>query len=393
MIFPIRTDSPLRTTPYMNWAIIAANVAAFIAQQASPTLDDRLALYPHDPWLPAFVSYAFLHGSPMHLLGNMLFLYIFGNNVNDKIGHLGYLAFYLAGAVFSGLGFVALSGGVAPVVGASGAVSAVTGAYLVLFPRATVTLIYLFFFIGTIELSSFWFVALFFLKDLVGLSGSPAVGMGVAYSAHVFGTLFGFALCFALLGAKLLPRDQFDVLAMVRQWNRRRQYRDVVSGGYNPFDYSASRGRLGAGGAPPPLDPAAARAADLRAQISEALARHDSDTAAQRFLELRAADPKQVLSRQAQLDVANHLAGQQRYKEAAEAYEQFLQHYPKYDQVEQVQLMLGIIYARYLGQYAKAKQQLQAATLRLFSERELELARAELARIDPMAAMSPPPAA
>src|SRR5881296_574956 len=293
MIFPIRTDSPLRNTPYMNWAIIVANVAAFVAQQAAPTFDDRLALYPHDPWLPGFLTYAFLHGNAMHIIGNMLFLYIFGNNVNDKMGHVGYLAFYLAGAVFAGIGYVALSSenSFAPVVGASGAVAAVTGAYLVLFPRATVTLVYLIFFIGTFELSSFWFVVLFFLKDLVGLSGY-AIG-GVAYSAHVFGTLFGFLLCFALLGAHLLPRDQFDVLALVRQWNRRRQYRDLVSQGYNPFEYgtataaaAAAPGARGGGGVagffrsrgaaagPAPPDPLTLRAAELRAAISDAVARH-----------------------------------------------------------------------------------------------------------------------
>jgi hypothetical protein len=337
----------------------------------------------------------------------MLFLYIFGNNVNDKMGHLGYLAFYLSGAVIAGVGYVVLSPAhsYAPVVGASGAVAAVTGAYLVLFPRATVTLVYLIFFIGTFELSSFWFVILFFVKDLVGMSGGPLSNVGVAYSAHVFGTAFGFLLCFALLGAQLLPRDQFDVLALVRQWNRRRQYRDLVSQGYNPFDYAAApagavssgggggvtgffRGR-GGGAAPAAPDPVALRVADLRGSISEAVSRHDMDVAASKFLELRSVDPKQVLSRQAQLDVANHLAGQQHFAEAAEAYEQFLVHYPKYEQIEQVQLMLGIIYARYLAQYAKAKQHLQAALPRLFGDRELAMARAELARIEPMAAAPP----
>lgn len=402
MIFPIRTDSPLHATPYMNWAIIAANVAAFVVQQVSSTVDARFALYPHDPWLPAFVSYAFLHGNAMHIIGNMLFLYIFGNNVNDKMGHVGYLAFYLAGAVFAGVGFVALSSGHAPVVGASGAVAAVTGAYLVLFPRASVTVFYMIFFIGFFELQSFWFVILFFVKDLVGMSGNPMGG--IAYSAHVFGTVFGFLLCFALLGAQLLPRDQFDVLALVRQWNRRRAYRDLVSQGYNPFDYgaaantaAASRGggffRRGGGAAGPSApDPVALRTAQLRGEISEAVARHDMDTAAAKFLELRAADPRQVLSRQAQLDVANHLAGQQRYAQAAEAYEQFLVSYPKYEQTEQVLLMLGIIYARYLAQYAKARQHLQAALPRLFGDREVELARAELARIEPLAASQPPAA-
>jgi outer membrane protein assembly factor BamD (BamD/ComL family) len=116
------------------------------------------------------------------------------------------------------------------------------------------------------------------------------------------------------------------------------------------------------------------------------------DAAVQRFTELRQLDPRQVLSRQAQLDVANHLAGMQRYADAAAAYEQFLQTYPKYDQVEQVQLMLGIVYARYLGQYARAKQLLEAALTRLYGERERELATAELARIQPLS-LSQPPAA
>jgi len=386
MLFPIRTDSPLRHTPYMNWALIVANVLVFVAQAVVPGLQDRFALYSNDPWWVAFITHAFLHGSPMHLVGNMLFLYIFGNNVNDKMGHLAYLGFYLAGAVVAGTGYVATSEKSAA-IGASGAVAAVVGSYLILFPRATVTVFYVIFFIGTAELSSFWFVGLFFIKDLVGMSGPPA---GIAYSAHVFGTLYGFGICFALLGAQLLPRDQFDVLAMVRQWNRRRQYRDMVSKGYNPFDYTAPSGRKGG---PPSLpDAQAQRLSDLRAAVSDALSKHDTDTAAKRFLEMRAIDPNQVLSRQAQLDVANHLAGQQKFPEAADAYERFIVTYPKYEQMEQVQLMLAIVYARYLKQYGRAKELLEAAIPRLFSDRELNLARDELARIQPLAASSPAPA-
>lgn len=381
MLFPIRTDSPLRSTPYMNWAIVAANVVMFVVQAAAPGIDDRLALYAHDPWWPAFLTYAFLHGGVPHLLGNMLFLYIFGSNVNDKMGHLAYLAFYLAGAVFGGIGFVTISGGQGAVVGASGAVAAITGAYLVLFPRATITLVYFFFLIGTFEVSSFWLIGLFFVKDLVGLG--PGFS-GVAYSAHVAGTLYGIFSCSALLGAQLLPRDQFDVLAMVRQWNRRRQYRDLVNKGFDPFGYGSPRSP-GRAGPAAPVDATTARVAELRSAISEAVARHDMDVAVQRFTELRALDPKQVLARQAQLDVANHLAGMQRYPEAAEAYEAFLQTYPKYEQIEQVQLMLGIVYARYLSRYAQAKQHLEAALPRLFGDREQELAKAELARVEALA--------
>jgi outer membrane protein assembly factor BamD (BamD/ComL family) len=91
-----------------------------------------------------------------------------------------------------------------------------------------------------------------------------------------------------------------------------------------------------------------------------------------------------VLARQAQLDVANQLAGQQRYPLAAEAYESFLRQYPKFEQIEQVELMLGLIYARYLAQYARAKECLVHALARLHNERESAMARAELTRIEPL---------
>ena len=93
-------------------------------------------LDPRMPQLYQFVSYAFLHGGWMHLIGNMLFLYIFGNNVNDKLGNVGYFLLYLGGAIFSGLGHALFSN--SPVLGASGAVAAVTGAYMVLFPKTYV---------------------------------------------------------------------------------------------------------------------------------------------------------------------------------------------------------------------------------------------------------------
>src|SRR5687768_17276130 len=143
MLLPLRTDSPLRTTPYMNWALIVANVAMFVVQKARPDVEASFALYANAPSLPTFISYAFLHGGVLHLAGNMLFLYLFGNNVNDKMGHLGYLLFYMAGGIFAAIGYLLTSNDGA-LIGASGAVWAVTGAYLVLFPRANVSVVYIF---------------------------------------------------------------------------------------------------------------------------------------------------------------------------------------------------------------------------------------------------------
>src|SRR4051794_12722356 len=157
MFLPIRTDSPLRTTPYMNWALIALNVTMFVVQSQVASVNNW-ALSARSPQLYQFFTYQFLHGGIMHIAGNMLFLYIFGNNVNDKMGPLGYLAFYLAGGVLAGVFFVLWPGKGGSVAGASGSIAAVTCAYLVLFPRANITIVYFFFLIGQVEIASLWFI-------------------------------------------------------------------------------------------------------------------------------------------------------------------------------------------------------------------------------------------
>jgi tetratricopeptide (TPR) repeat protein len=217
----------------------------------------------------------------------------------------------------------------------------------------------------------------------------------VAHAAHVAGAIFGFAVSLSLLALHLLPRDQFDVWALLKQWNRRRQYRDMVAKGYNPFAYGpavAGGGALSRSSVEPeaPPDPRTQRIREMRAEIAEAIAHHDIPRATELYRQLRQIDPEQVLSRQAQLDVANQLNAQQLYSEAAEAYEAFLTTYPKFEQIEQVELMLGLIYARYLQQYDRAKGFLVKALARLHGERELTMARLELRRIEPFTIQSGP---
>jgi membrane associated rhomboid family serine protease len=397
MIIPLRTDCPLRRFPWMNWSLIAANVAMFILTSSSsdgsthgplalwhgvPT-KQAWALDPADPAIWQYFTYQFLHENWLHILGNMLFLYIFGNNIHDRMGHVGYLAFYLAGGVFAGIGHSAFDQ--MPVIGASGAVAAVTGAYLVLLPRSNITVFYFFFIIGAVEIPSLWFVLFTFSTDLIGelypqlLGGAEAV----AHMAHISGTAFGVAVCLTLLLTGLMPRDQLDLISLLARWNRRRQYRSLVSQGYNPFGYMPAQP---VDVRPREPDARTTRILELRAEISEAIAHHNLPHAAFLFLELKKMDPTQVLSRQAQLDVANQLAQQQFYAQAAEAYEQFLSHYPNFEQIEQVELMLGVVYARYLQQYERARQLLLRALARLHTEREIQWARSELARIEPLIA-------
>jgi membrane associated rhomboid family serine protease len=383
-MIPLRTDVPLRSTPWANYLLIAINVIAFFVQRWSwaGELHTPGALDPRDPRLIHYFTYQFLHGDALHLAGNMLFLYIFGNNVADRIGNVGYVAFYLAGGVAAGIGHVLSD--VQPVIGASGSVSAVTGAFIVLLPRSHVTVLFFFFIISAFEIPSVWLIVASFLKDFVMGFGDPrGTAQGVAHVAHLAGSVFGFSISFALLTARLLPRDQFDLFALVQRWNRRRQYRDLRATGWDPFGVTPPSARKGA------INPNLERIQDLRARISDALSKHQLEEATNLYLELRAIDPNQVLARQSQLDVANTLYTQQKFAAAADAYELFLRQYHKADEVEQVQLMLGILYARYLNDVDKARPHLSAAAEKLQSSKEGDLARAELARLG--GALSPGP--
>jgi membrane associated rhomboid family serine protease len=142
----------------------------------------------------------FLHGGWLHLLGNMLFLYVFGNNVEDRLGRLKYLAFYLGCGYLATYGFALFqAGSTQPLVGASGAIAGVLGAYLVLFPRARVWSLLTFFFFLPVRLPAWlvlggWFV----LQYLYFRGAGIADGGGVAYGAHVIGFLAGAAMVWSL---------------------------------------------------------------------------------------------------------------------------------------------------------------------------------------------------
>ena len=394
MILPIRTSISPRRTPYINHALIVVNVVVFLLSYA-PRVDpftgepellrrwaEQLVLDPTPGrlYLWQFVSYAFLHGGLLHIIGNMFFLYLFGNNVNDKLGHIGYLCFYLGGAVFSGIGHVFMSG--AQVLGASGAVAAVTGAYLVLFPQTLVTVLYWFFFIGMIELPALYFIAfkLIIWDNVIEPSFAPPVA--VAYGAHLAGYAFGIAAMIVMLGAGLISSSQFDLWSMIKRWNRRRRYRDVVSGGFDPYTGRQSKHIK----VKEVIKSAAQQQKEeqireVRSEVSNRIAERNLPAAALAYLELMKLDSEQILPRQYLLDVANQLAGENKYVESARAYEQFLAHYGNYEYAEQVELMLGIVYSRYLDQKEPAIKHLRIAAEKLSDPGQLKMCRDELARL------------
>ncbi len=144
------------------------------------------------PPLLSLLKSMFMHGSWLHLLGNMLFLWIFGNNIEDRLGRLRFLAFYLACGVGASLAHVAFNlDSLVPVIGASGAVSGVMGAYLALYPAARVrTLLFVFVFVTTMDVPAAVFLVVWFLFQFLSAGG----GSGIAWLAHVGGFILGFAL-------------------------------------------------------------------------------------------------------------------------------------------------------------------------------------------------------
>lgn len=204
-MFPIRDHNPSRRTPYVTWALIAINVVVFLSYYPVMSGDDyRLAAFWND-WamVPREVAYGhgfhtvftsmFLHGGWMHLIGNMLFLWIFGDNMEDSFGHVWFLAFYLLCGMMADVVHVwSAPNSNVPVVGASGAIAGVLGGYLLLFPKARVDIVVIFvIFFKTFPLSA-WIVLCYWIgmQVLSGLA-TPAGGSGIAYWAHAGGFVAG----------------------------------------------------------------------------------------------------------------------------------------------------------------------------------------------------------
>jgi len=394
-ILPIRTNIRPWRTPYTNYALIVANIIIFlitysphyswiggtrVLEPLRPAAE-QFMLVPKYWRLWQLVTYAFLHGGIMHIVGNMFFLYLFGNNVNDRLGHIGYLGFYLAGAVFSGIGHAILhSSSPIPCLGASGAVAAVTGAYLALFPQTLITVVYWLIFIGTIELPALYFIGFkLIFWDNVLERRVP----NVAYDAHLSGYAFGVLAILAMLAIGLIKSGTFDMLAMIKRWNRRRQYRDVVSSGLDPFTGRQTTKQIKV----KEVKKTAAelkqdeKITQLRNEIATRINQRNFTTAAQSYIELMTLDNQQILPRQHLLDIANQLASENKHAESAGAYEQFLAHYSSYEYVEQVQLMLGLLYSRYLDKPDLALKYLQEAAKKLSDPGQLKMCQDELTKL------------
>jgi len=227
-MFPIRDINPVRTTPVVNYLIIAGNVAAYFYMQSLPAwyepgyslVPTRIVGDPPGEVVTVFTS-MFMHANLLHLAGNMWFLWIFGDNVEDALGHWRYLLFYALGGIAAAATQVLTNvASPIPMVGASGAIAAVTGAYMVLYPRAPILIFnpipLLWLVMGLTLVVPAWLVAgEFFLMNLLtgiqslhaqAVSGAPAGG--VAFFAHLGGFLAGLLLVTPLHAGRDRHRHQ-----------------------------------------------------------------------------------------------------------------------------------------------------------------------------------------
>lgn len=234
-MFPLRDDVPTSITPYITYGLIGANIGIFLYQltlnqqqlqefffsaavvpcQLSGNIVSGCPI-PTPQQLPEWmtlISSQFLHGGFLHIAGNMLFLWIFGNNVEDRLGHVKFLIFYLTCGVLAALSQWFFSpNSTIPSLGASGAIAGVMGAYILRYPQARVlTLVFLGFFVTTLQIPAVFFLGLWFVQQalygVASLQVPSNIGMesgGVAYWAHAGGFVFG-AILAPMFG--LLKRD------------------------------------------------------------------------------------------------------------------------------------------------------------------------------------------
>ena len=218
-MFPLRDDNPTRRTPVVTYGLVALCGAVWLGVQGAgiegPRFEASICEFGAIPaeilgrgglgegpcgagglTVGALLTSMFLHGGWLHLLGNLWFLWIFGNNVEDALGRVRFLGFYLCAGVLAALAHVASDpGSPVPMVGASGAISGVMGAYLMLFPRAHVrTLLFLLFFITFLNVPAWVYLLYWFGLQLA--SSALAIGSGVAFWAHIGGFIAGAAAVF-----------------------------------------------------------------------------------------------------------------------------------------------------------------------------------------------------
>ncbi len=435
-VFPVDTDRRLSRRPIVTPILIAINVIVFLVLMwqvdAYKTIAPQLQgispeviqtaypvtgwfFWPSAPSLTQFISHQFLHFGPVHLFSNMVFLLVFGNSVEDRLGRIGFLGLYLTGGVVAALVHGLLRD--TPILGASGAVAAVTAAYLALFPLTWVRLTM---WIRDFEVQALVVILYFICQDIL-LNWLNIYN--TAYLAHVGGYLAGFGIAMGLLVTRLLPGEPCDLYHWLRHQYKRQTFRKLAKNQpvweHEPaIDAETAKAKLAvktdadsepdvtkpngasaetkhttseALAAPATPDSTgsadskgkpelvAAREAEVagaaesaaadsteplqreRQRIVDAAAAGNDGRAAVIYRQLLEAHPDVVMAQPLQLDIANRLMADQEHVAAARAYELFIEHHADYGHMADVRLILGLLNANYLKQSDRARELLTQA--------------------------------
>ncbi|MFZ4642957.1 MAG: rhomboid family intramembrane serine protease [Phycisphaerales bacterium] len=342
-MIPLGTDRITRKTP-TTITIVVLNIVIFLLislglnAQSTATASKAAEIeqfgvfYPGlqmvltHPW--TLVTYAFLHDPSglSHVAFNMLFLWIFGRAVEDRLGSVWFAIFYISGAIVAALGEWFISP--APMIGASGAVAAATGAFAALCPRSRVRVL---FFFTIIEIPGIVLVLIFVGLDLFGQLGQSVSSTsrgGIAYSAHLFGYAFGMLTMLALLGSGILKRTEFDLFFIMKQMKRRREMRAAVNQSRSPWVNDISTLSV----ATPQATPEALRAGiPMRRQLSDSDAKRELHDAGTRW-------------------------SRGEFSAAANAWERFAQRFPSHPDSDGALLLAAVTYARKLNDPTRARE-------------------------------------
>jgi len=342
-MIPLGTDRITRKTP-TTITIVVLNIAIFLLislglnAQSTATASKAAEIeqfgvfYPGlqmvltHPW--TLVTYAFLHDPSglSHVAFNMLFLWIFGRAVEDRLGSIWFAVFYIAGAIVAALGEWLISP--APMIGASGAIAAATGAFAALCPRSRVRVL---FFFTVIEIPGIVLVLIFVGLDLFGQLGQSVSSTsrgGIAYSAHLFGYAFGMLTMLALLGSGILKRTEFDLFFIMKQMKRRREMRAAVNQSRSPWTNDISTLSV----ATPQATTDVLRAGTpMRRQLSDADAKRELHDAGTRW-------------------------SRGEFSAAANAWERFAQRFPSHPDSDGALLLAAVTYARKLNDPIRARE-------------------------------------
>jgi len=376
MLIPLGTDRSLKRKPVITQGLIGLNVIIYILilgayRYGGSDLEQIIGWGAFDTTRPdrvwTLLTSMFLHdpNGISHILFNMIFLWAFGCAVEDRLGRLGFLGFYIAGGLAAALMqwlLAYIQSSPSQMIGASGAVCAVTGGFAALFPRAKIRVFILFFFIGVTWIPALFVVGLFFALDFIGqLTNFLGMRTGnTAFAAHIGGSVFGFSIAFFLLATKLLKRDDFDIFFLLKQSRRRAAMRsataDSVGGPWASAsaDTSDRLAKKRAMKPAAPTEPPLLR--EARNDIRTLLIEHQPKEAARRYASMLGEHPEFMLSADHQLDVASTLFAEEAYANAAVAYELFLAKHPHDRRVIETAMLLTLLYVRKKPSPEKARR-------------------------------------